>query len=511
MNEDSNNRMHGTPGATRTSLNLQPKVSILIIVPMLLILALSTILGYVQQRDRALSSMSLIASQTGQVIEHALEQEMLKSDFEGIQLAFDTIGQDSRIRTLYLMDTDGRVVVAPDGEGVGNRLDYRDETCQPCHRLPATERPSGIVVEADDGEPFFRSMNPIENQPECTRCHDPDKPLNGLLLTDLSIAPVEAALASDLRSNLAWSAGTVIVTGILANLAVNRWVLVRLRRLSGALGDIAREGLSTKLPEQPADEIGHLSAAFNSMAKRIQKRDRENKALSEALQAQAEERGQLLERLIQAQEEERKRVARELHDDLGQGLTSIALTIEVAQGELRSKPGAAGEHLKQARRLTADVIDRMYNLILGLRPSVLDDLGLIPALRAHLQTALEPEGISFELDEISLKDRLPAAIETALFRIVQEAITNIVRHSRATHVSLQIAQQGEDVRAEIADNGMGFNLGAYRSAHGDSHGFGLLGMRERVSHLAGDLRIESHPGGGTRIRVRIPTKEIRRA
>ena len=484
-------------------ISLHLRVSALIIVPMLFILILSTGIAYIQQRDRALASMSLLASQTGSVIHHVLQRDMLLSDFESIQHTFDAIGQDDRIRTLYLLDTNGKVVFAPNGVGVGRQLDYHDKTCQPCHRLPPELRPSGVVVTGGEDQPVFRSMHPIENQPQCYGCHDPDKRINGLLLTDLSIAPVESALAADLRHNLAWWAGTVLVTGLLANLAVNRMVLRRLSGLSSAMADMGRKGPAVRLAERPADEIGRLSAAFNMMTERIQQREIENQELSEALKRRAEERGELLERLITAQEEERKRVARELHDELGQGLSSAALTIEVAQRSIEGDPVKASRHLDQAHEVIADATERMYDLIMGLRPSVLDDLGLVAALWSHAERTLEPAGISFKMDASAATDRLPPATETALFRIFQEAITNVLRHANASLVVLRIAVVDGSVEAEVEDNGVGFGHDLWGD-DGGRRGLGLLGMRERTQQLGGRIDVLSRPGEGTKLLIRIP-------
>lgn len=488
-------------------MNLRLKVLLLIIIPMLLILAASTTVAYFQQRARALESMSLLASQTGEVIERSLQEAMLAADVQRIQSTFDAIGDDPRIRTLYLLDTTGRVVFAPHGNGVGDRLYNADATCQPCHSLEPKERPSGVVVTTADGQTVFRSMHPIENDPECHQCHDPNQRLNGLLLADLSIAPVETTVAADLRSSLAWWVGTVMVTAVLANLAVNRWVLRRLGALAEAMENIGDRGLATKLPENPRDEIGRLSAAFNTMADQVRRRELENSALSAALKARAEERGKLLERLISAQEEERKRVARELHDELGQSLSSTSLSVELAQRAIQADSQTAYNHLDQAHSLIADATDRMYQLIHGLRPSALDDLGLVVALRSHIKQALAPAGIQFEVDASELGDRLDPIIETALFRIHQEALTNIIRHADADHVRLRLAREDGVIVAEIQDDGVGFNPDSSGEDRLGRRGYGLLGMRERTILLGGQIEIVSQPGLGTRVEVRIPVSE----
>ena len=490
------------------SIGLRGKVFLLILVPMAFILVLSSFFSYSQLRDRTLSNMSVLASQTGLVIEHALQRDMFLSDFERIQATFDEIGRDERIRTLYMLDTSGKVIFSPNSEGVGRQLNNKDVLCQPCHELAASERPSGIVVTSDDGQSVFRSMHPIENLPECFQCHDPEQRLIGLLLTDFSIAPVTSALAADLRDNLIWWIGTVVLAAVLANLAINRWVLGRLSRLTTAIEDFGREGFSGELPEEPADEIGRLSVAFNSMAQQVDTRENENKALTEVLKERSKERGYLLKRLISVQEQERKRVARELHDDLGQSLSSTTLNIEIAQRALNDDPQTTATHLKRALSLIAESTDQMYDLILGLRPSVLDDFGLISALRAHCQRTLEPANITFDLDTQGLPDRLPPEIETALFRIFQEALTNVLRHAKASHVVLRLIKEDGVVVGQILDDGVGFDPDMFTEQKGEPHGLGLLGIHERVEQCNGHVEVISNPGGGTCIQVRIPISEV---
>jgi signal transduction histidine kinase len=447
--------------------------------------------------------MILLASHTGEVIERTLWRDMLVSDFAQIQSTIDAISEDTRIKSLLLLDTSGRVVFAPHQEGVGLRLSNEDEQCQQCHQLPAAQRPSGVLVYGQDETRVFRSMHPIENQGECKGCHDPDQRLIGLLLTDIAVTPFTETLASSLRENLYWWVGTVVVTGALSYLAVNRWVLRRLRELAMAIGDFGRTGRIDRLSERPQDEIGGLSGVFNKMVDRIKERESENARLSQELQVKAEEKTTLLRRLIVAQEKERKRVARELHDDLGQSLSSTALQLEMARKIVARDPKQAEPYLESANALIAESTDRMYDLILGLRPSVLDDLGLVAALRAHCARTLEPVGIQCEMEVEGLDRRLPSEVETVLFRIFQEALNNVQRHAQASRVTLKL--QGRDGRVEgaIMDNGRGFNTEEVSKREGPSN-LGLMGMRERAEQCGGEVEVDSSPGGGTQVRVQIP-------
>jgi len=229
--------------------------------------------------------------------------------------------------------------------------------------------------------------------------------------------------------------------------------------------------------------------------------------LNAELQARVEERGELLGRVLTAQEEERKRLARELHDELGQDLSSMALTVELAQRMAERDPRAAVRHLEQTRAMIGEATDQMYNLILGLRPSVLDDLGLVTALQAQAKRTLEPAGITFELEAKGLTHRLPPAMETVLFRIYQEALTNIQRHAGAHHVHLRLERVDGLVKAEIQDDGTGFDPLASFGGPRNGRGLGLMGMRERAAQYGGDLTVASRPGEGTCLRVQLPLAE----
>jgi signal transduction histidine kinase len=487
--------------------SLQLKLSLILLVPIGVLLIISGFVGYAQERERALASMSLLASQTGQVIEHALEEDMANSNFDRVQSTIDTIAEDERVRLVYLLDTNGRVVFAPQGESVGQILDPQEEACQPCHSLPPNERPLGIVTRESDGRRFFRSMHPIENQEKCLPCHDASQRLNGVLLTDLSIAPVEAALTSDLRKNLFWWSGTIIAMIGIVNLGVRKLLVRRVEELNNAVSGFNPGENRIELPESPKDELGSLSESFQSLMKRVDRRDAENRRLSDTLKQRNLEQKILLRNLIHAQEEERKRVARELHDELGQALSSSALQIEAAKQLLESDPDQAEESLRDARKIIAASTEQISNLIMGLRPSVLDDLGLQSALRAHADRVLGNAGIDYSLDLGSLQGRVPDELETVLFRVFQEALTNIVRHSEATRVDMELVQTNGMILGRIADNGQGFNPKLDTDEPDQAERFGLLGMRERIELCGGTIVIRSTPGEGTSIQIQIPNQD----
>jgi signal transduction histidine kinase len=203
-----------------------------------------------------------------------------------------------------------------------------------------------------------------------------------------------------------------------------------------------------------------------------------------------------LSRVVSAQEAERRRLARELHDETGQALTSILLSLRSVEeaGDEAELRGA----VREVRDLVRSTLQDVRQLAVELRPKALDDFGLVAALERLTETFAEQTGIAIDFQP-ALQDRLPAEIETALYRIVQESLTNIVKHARASSVSVVLTRKDGAVMAIVEDDGVGFEPG--RLGEG---GLGLVGMRERVSLLGGRLAVESRPGAGTTFVAEVP-------
>lgn len=205
-----------------------------------------------------------------------------------------------------------------------------------------------------------------------------------------------------------------------------------------------------------------------------------------------------LRRVVQAQELERRRLARELHDETGQALTSILLGLKPLEEALADHPARAG--LGELREQVVSALQDVRRLAVELRPAVLDDFGLVAALERLLESYAEQSGIRVDFHSALGTARLPSDVETALYRVVQEALTNIAKHANAGSVSVSVARRETTVAATIEDDGEGFDL---RSIGGD--GIGLIGMRERLALLEGRLHVESRPGVGTTIVAEVPT------
>ncbi|MEJ0018421.1 MAG: sensor histidine kinase [Acetobacteraceae bacterium] len=224
----------------------------------------------------------------------------------------------------------------------------------------------------------------------------------------------------------------------------------------------------------------------------------------ERLRHSAQERAVLLDRTVTAQEAERKRIARELHDSLGQYLTALRLGFGAVEPYCAHN-ATAQQRLNELKGLAADLGRELSRMAWELRPMALDDLGLQRAVTQYLEEWAERSRLQIDL-EINLPERrLPQRMETALFRVLQEAITNVVKHSGADRVGVVLQATSREISLVVEDDGKGFDLdtGADGRRPGIEH-LGLLGVRERLGLVAGTLEVESSPLGGTTVYVRIP-------
>lgn len=283
---------------------------------------------------------------------------------------------------------------------------------------------------------------------------------------------------------------TVAIVAMAALALLGAYLLTALltRPLVG-LAEVARAAgggdLSRRAPPGPPDEFGLLTQTVNDMLDRLQ----------ESQRVQAD----LLNRVMVAQEEERRRIARELHDETSQAITSIIVGLKAVE-EAHPEVRAASAEL---RGLAASTLDEVHNLILELRPRALDELGLVPALRRYVTDFSQKHRIRADFEAVGSDLRLPAPVETCLYRVVQEALTNVARHSGARHASVVLDLRPHQVSVIIEDDGQGFAPGqtpGHRS-------LGLAGMRERVALLAGSVQVESSPGSGTSVFIKIPLGE----
>ena len=209
---------------------------------------------------------------------------------------------------------------------------------------------------------------------------------------------------------------------------------------------------------------------------------------------------QQLAQVTVAQEEERQRIARELHDGVGPTLASLNLRLRTLRKQLARESHASAAELEELAGLAQSSIRDIRRLIQDLRPAVLDELGLMPALREYVTRYREEHGVAIDLSLPGMEERLPNSEEVALFRIVQEALANVAKHSQARRVAIEVRYEQESVLLSVTDDGLGFDpFEPLPAEH-----LGLWSMRERVEQLGGRLEIESQPGRGTRLSAVFP-------
>ncbi len=210
---------------------------------------------------------------------------------------------------------------------------------------------------------------------------------------------------------------------------------------------------------------------------------------------------------LQAAEEERRRIARELHDDTAQRLAGLLIRLRLARRT--EDPERRERLLDEAREEVLASAEAVRRIARGLRPPALEDAGLAAALRGHVRQQVEPTDLAAEVDASPVEELLDEDAKLAVYRIVQEALSNVIRHASARTVRVRLAREGDAVAAEVVDDGEGFEMeGPVERFEG---GLGLLGMKERAAAVDGELTIESRPGEGTRVRARIPVDGGREA
>ncbi len=313
-------------------------------------------------------------------------------------------------------------------------------------------------------------------------------------------------LASVLITTTFWRGGQVpsamaeialilvgLVVSVLVNYAILRVAFRPLFTLQTTLDRVRRGDFSARVPDVEGDpDIARVTEMANLMLDRL-----------------AEHRQAVAAQILRAQEEERKRIARELHDETSQSLTSIVVSLEAVEQQLGPEPVDENlvNRLRHTKEIAQRTLDETRRLMFDLRPSVLDDLGLVPALRWFITQRVQPFGLKAEFQATGLESRLSEELETAFFRIMQEAITNTVKHARAKSIKVHLVQEEARIIGTVVDDGQGFHPVHVAGKAEKDRGLGLFGMQERAVLVGGTVQIESAPGRGTTVRVTVPIRK----
>ncbi len=387
-------------------------------------------------------------------------------------MAKETVARNPDVRYVFIADVSGEIVVhtfeggfPEDLLGLGRALEY-----------------GATIFETEEGVIQDIAVPILEGKA-------------GVVHLGLSEERLSAAVAGRTWSIVKVAMG-VLVIGLLAAYALATLLTLPILRLVEMTKAIGRGDLKWRAPIWARDEIGELGNAFNTMSTELERSWKE-------IQRKEEVRARLLQRVISVQEEERRRIARELHDETGQSLTSLALRLQALEGVER--PEELKAKTAELRALVAKTLEEVHHLARVLRPSILDDLGLVAAMERCVDAHREASGLRIDFYAQGLDGRRPPPhLETALYRIVQEALTNVVKHAQARNVSVLLEHRGRALVTVVEDDGCGFDVERALRLRGTSKGLGLIGIEERVSLLGGTLTLESKPGMGTTVVVEIP-------
>ena len=305
------------------------------------------------------------------------------------------------------------------------------------------------------------------------------------LATHLNVSPYATPMSLIIFITIGWLVSVVL------NFVVLQIAFRPLTELGKVMKRVRAGERSLRAPLTGVDsQADQLAEAFNMVLE----------ALDEASRLRASQ-------IIQAQEQERQRIARELHDETSQVLTSLLISLTLLEESVETQE--TRERIADTRALAHSTLRAIRNLSIDLRPSALDDLGLLPALRWYVKEYQKKCSINVEFHATGFKERLPAEMETALYRIVQECLTNTAKHANANRVTITLKEETNRVYARITDDGQGFDYEALLKTPGQERGLGLAGMNERAVLLDGTLNIHSTPERGTIIEVSIPLSSVR--
>lgn len=388
------------------------------------------------------------------------------------QLLQDTQLNHRNVRYAFVVDGQGYVLAHTFEGGFPENL-------LAVNTVPSDDYEHTTILDANEGQIWDTAVPVFEGQAGTARL-------------GLSDAQVERTIEA-VTGQLLLTTVMVSVIGISAAVFLT-WILTKpMLDLVEATHAIGRGDFSYRVRRRADDEIGTLTNAFNSMAAELEKVSIER--------AEREQmRVQYVYGVIAAQEDERKRISRELHDSTSQSLTSLMIGLRTLSENCRVPE--MQNRAEELRTIAGRALDDVHSLSLQLRPSVLDDLGLPEAIRRHVADCRKRHQLEIDLALQGLdENRLPSQVETALYRITQEALTNIVRHSGARTASIFIERGDATVLAIIEDDGKGFDHSAI-DWH-DGH-LGLYGIQERAELLSGQFTLETETGQGTSLYIEIP-------
>jgi signal transduction histidine kinase len=416
---------------------------------------------------------------------------VLSDDLVGVEEVVQGSARGSDVRHAMIVDPTGRILAHTERDKIG---------------LYLADSPSLAALGGEHAARVFQQSD--------TAIHVISPVLVADHLIGWSILAVDksatlAYLAYVTRTGILYTLAAIAVGTVFAVL-LSHSILRQLGHLLGGVDNLQRDVLDEPVKVVSSDEVGKVAQAFNhALASLADSRERltaevgERRRTEEALRT-------LSRRQVGAIEEERKRIARDLHDELGQALSGMQFRLKAMQ----SQTGAADPAIEEACARLSVEVERMgvsiHRIANDLRPATLDHLGLLSAIEAFVadQQPLVGERMAIAVDAAGFRKRLPIKVEVIAYRIVQEGLTNVVKHAKATSANVLLTVNHPNLIVTIRDNGIGM---AGRpdevNGHAGSHGVGLLGMQERAASIGGKVEIKPRKGGGTTLRAELPYGE----
>lgn len=410
------------------------------------------------------------ASIARDVAARSADHVLTNNPFALHEVLTDTVANNPDVRYLLVFDAAGRVVGHTFPAGLPTDL----------LRLPVVEPDERVHVEVlstEEGLVHDVAVNLVAGSAGLVRVGMSEDRLRraAMQMTELLVLAI-------LVMALVGVFGAYWLTDFLTRPVLS---LVETSHAVGA-GDLSRRAALG-----PPDEIGRLITAFNGMVTQLASAQRV--------------REELLGQVITAQEDERRRLARELHDETSQAISSLLVGLRNLE-DTPADPEVLRTRTTELRLLAGQTLAEIHHLVMELRPRSLDELGLPAALSHYVADYAHKHSIPVDLQVLGGTERLPARIETCLYRIVQQALTNVARHSRATAASVVLELRPGLAAAVVEDNGVGFHPQAVLRPGNERAALGLHGMQERAALAGGTMQVESSPGHGTTVYVRIPIR-----
>jgi signal transduction histidine kinase len=436
-----------------------------------------------QMRSFTFSDIMQDESSGEDIIVVAVPIVSLDGEFQGVlsgrfYVQFQRIGEEIRklssddVGEAYLIDGNGRVIYHPDYALIGADFSQRVSVAN----LMRGDRQGAVIVEGQDGvrQVVGYAVVGVTGW--------------GLVVQEPWADVVAPAVESLRPIIIALLLGVVLLVAIVS-MGVQR-VVGPITEMAAYSRLVAAGDYAVHVPSNPVRELRDMANAFNDMVEQI---SRYQAGLRQYVAA-----------VTKSQEEERLRIARDLHDDTIQSLIAIGQRVELARDLVSETPAEAVEQLRDLRKMVTRTIDSVRQFSRDLRPTALEDLGLVPALQYLVNNLIQKDNVEASLSVEGSTDGLPSDLEVTVYRIVQEALTNIYKHARASRVHVRAQFQPQLVVISVRDNGGGFSVPSEVAELASMGNYGLLGLRERAQLVGGQVIITSQPGEGTEVQAILP-------